>query len=104
MAMEIRRHRTPQTKTTSTKPQSHPIARIAGRKWVRVERIAGFWGVTRETTGIDSFAKGWVTSSIATYNPAFTPAELRAHGRWLPSPTRKEKGMRNFTEAASQRP
>jgi hypothetical protein len=46
--------------------------------------------------------KGWLTSFSAKYNPAFVPAEACDHASRLPMPTSNEKGIRNFTEAASQ--
>jgi hypothetical protein len=58
--------------------------------------------VAGEITGVVDGVKGWLTCSIATYSPACIPAELRGHGRWLPIATSNDKGIRNFTEAASQ--
>jgi len=56
-------------------------------------------GVAREIVGC---VKGRLTCSIAKYKPAFVPAVTCDHVRWLPRPTSKEKGIKNFTDAASQ--
>jgi hypothetical protein len=90
------------TKRTTRNPLSHTAARRAGSKWIRLDETVE--GVAREITDIVGGVKGWLTSSIAKYNPAFVPAESRNHAKWLPRPASKEKGIRNFSDAASQSP
>jgi hypothetical protein len=89
-----------QTKTTTRNPQSHTAARRAGSRWVRLGEAVE--GAVREIMDVVGCEKGWLTSSIAKYNPALVPAEPLDHARWLPMPISNEKGIRNFTDAASQ--
>src|SRR6267378_2358834 len=99
IAAEIRRQRRYQTKTTTRNPESHATVRTAGSRWVKFEETVA--GVARNIMDIVGCVNGWLTSSIAKYKPAFVPAELRDHGRWLPMATSNENGIRNFTDAAS---
>jgi hypothetical protein len=100
MATEIRLHRLHHTKSTSANPQSHTAATRAGSSWIRFEGPVE--EALREIIAIAGCLKGWLTSSIAKYNPAFGPAELRDHAKWLPMPASNENGIRNFSDAVSQ--
>jgi hypothetical protein len=53
-------------------------------------------------TGAVRALNGCASSSMAKYNPELVPAGLDNQARWLPTRTNKEKGIRNFTEAANQ--
>ena len=72
-----------------------------GSRYVKVGNATdGVWG---EATCTAAFVNGWLISSTAKYKAGLTPsADWRRHARLLPIPTRKEKGIRNFRDAASQ--
>jgi hypothetical protein len=71
-----------------------------GSRWIKLADTVA--RVAREIADIVGCVKGRLTSSIAKYKPALVPAESRDHARWLPIPTSREKGIRNFTDAANQ--
>jgi hypothetical protein len=102
MATDILRQRTYHIEKTAANPQIHNVARRAGRAWLRLG--ATVEGRTAERACNDGCVKGWLTSFSAKYNPGFVPGKLGIQARWLPMPTKKEKGIRNLIDAASQSP
>src|SRR5207245_11805021 len=84
---------------TTRNPQSHAAASSPGSTWITLGETVE--GVAREITVIAGCEKGWLTSSIAKYKPAFVRAEPRDHGRCLPMATSSEMPTRNYIDAAS---
>src|ERR1035441_3789935 len=91
----IWRHGLSQKMTPIAMPQSQTPNRMAGNG-LRAGAAAAGKGAG---AGI---AKGWLISSIAKESCDGAMTGAVRHPSWEPALTRREKGIRNFTDAASQ--
>jgi len=92
------RQRSHQRKTRATKPIPHTTQRAPGIQLTDEARAAA--GTVKKETG----AKGSLANSTTDDSPDPAIAGAVCHPKWLPTATRTEKGIRNFTDAASQIP
>src|ERR1700751_1210236 len=100
MAAEICRQRRYQTKSTAMNPHNQMAARKDGSACMGLDDTVRVIGA--EIAGLVAVVKGCETSCIVKYSPACGPVAARVQASWLPTATSSEKGIRNFSEAASQ--
>src|SRR5215471_7301738 len=97
IAIDTFRQRAYHTERTARSPQTHTAARTTGSK--RTSTGDSVEEKIPELTGAIACERGRPTWSIAKFKRAVVSVEL--HARCLPMTTGSEKGIRNFSEAAS---
>ena len=94
VAKQLRRH---QEQISVANPTAQTADRTAGTQFAN--ELAGATGAVAR--GVDT-EKGWLACSITYAKTGGVTAGAAWRPQWFPTFTSREKGMRNFTEAASQ--